>query len=92
MWSSKGSGGWKNSSAIIKPPTAVPSVEVECTDMEGIELSGAKGSMAPPMGAKVSNESAASVGGGESEELVAGDGWLYTVDGISNAPAAESDV
>lgn len=59
--------------------------------MEVTVLSGANGSTGPT-GAKLSNERAASVGGGDSEELVEGEGWLYTVVGISNAPVAESGV
>lgn len=41
----------------------------------------AKGSVGPT-GAKLSNDSAFSVAGGDRELLVSGEGWLYTVVGI----------
>ena len=62
MSSSKGSEGWKSS----------PSDKLDGSgDVTGILAE--KGSM-PPTGAKVSNDRAASVAGGERELLVEGEG------------------
>ena len=75
MASSKGRAGWKKA-------TSTPSSSDWFIDEEPIKTSGAKGSTAPT-GAKLSKDNAAAVGGGDNDVLVAGEGWLYTLEGIS---------
>lgn len=66
------------------PPEITLSVGLTLSAVSAV--CGTYGSMGP-CGANWSNESADSVGGGDKELLVDGDGWVNTVDGISNVEA-----
>ena len=65
MSSSKGSEDWKN-------PPSCREDKLDVSD-DTTAISGPNGSI-PPTGAKLSNESAASVGGGDREPFVEGEG------------------
>lgn len=82
---SNGKGGEKKF-PVIKLSTPGPSTLFAASVAA---VSSANGSVGP-FGAKLSNDSADSVGGGESELLVEGEGWLYT--SVSKAFDAGSGV
>lgn len=70
--SSNGSGGWKKSVIMLFPMFAFNPSTLSIV-IDDTAVSGANGSIAPT-GAKLSNDKAASVAGGERELLVDGEG------------------
>lgn len=74
IWSSNGKGGWKKSADIIASRLDESALLFAATDAAASRANGSVG----PIGAKLSNDNADSVGGGESELFVTGEGWLYT--------------